>query len=120
MVFSHDDDVETAFLQHAGKRAFSVLNGEPVVGVIPVKSNGGMDALFIIVIVVLVFIQREASIRAGIDAQFNGIGRFFSRVLNERAQGYEGTCPDQERNLGNGSIRNNRLTAGKGLSGPKV
>jgi len=75
---------------------------------------------FIIVIVVFVFVQREAAIRAGIDAQFDGVGRFFGGVLDEWAHGNDGAGPDQQRDFINGRIGVDGLAAGKNFAGPKV
>jgi hypothetical protein len=57
------DNAERAFRQHAGKLAGAPANRQRLFGFIPREWNGGEDALFVIVIVVLVFVERELAIR---------------------------------------------------------
>ena len=61
-----------AFGDHAWKRALAVANGQRVGGVIPMDGNGGVGALFVVVVVVLVFIEDEVAVRAREDSKFDG------------------------------------------------
>ena len=73
MAFSDEDDVEGVRLRHAGELALAVTDGQRVRGIVPVQRNRRVHAFFVVVIVVLVLIEREVAVGAGINPEFDGI-----------------------------------------------
>ena len=47
--------------------------------------------------IIFIFIQCKAAVGAGIDTQFQWIGRFFRGVLDEWTHRNDGTCFDKKR-----------------------
>src|ERR1035438_4806679 len=120
MALAYKDDLKTSRLQHAGKLALPGADGELVARVIPVKVDRGIDTLFVVVIVVLVLVQGEAAVGAGIDAQLDGVGGLFIGVLNEWAHRHDRAGPDHERHLLDGSVGNNCLAAVQLFARPEI
>src|SRR5260221_11701381 len=77
----NDDDVKSPLLLHAGKRPRSVSNRQHRGFILPAYWNRGERPLFVIVSVALVFVDRERSIGAGVDSQFNHVRGLLRRVL---------------------------------------
>src|SRR5208283_1425514 len=120
MALPDEDDVKSARRQHTGKSAFSGIDCELALRVIPVKRDRRVDALLVVVVVVLVLIQREATVGAGVNAQLNRIGRLLVGVLKERTHRNNGPGPDHQRDLVDGGIGGNAAAAGERLSGPEI
>src|SRR2546430_17175493 len=77
----NDNDVKSPLLQHAGKRPRSVSNRQHRGFILPTYWNRGERPLFVIVSVALVFVDRERSIGAGVDSQFDRVRGLLRRVL---------------------------------------
>src|ERR1035441_3397639 len=80
MIFRNPDNIERAFLQHAGEFAGTFSNFQSMLGVIPRNRNRGEFSLFIIVSVVFVFVELERPISTTINAKLNRIRRFFAGI----------------------------------------
>src|SRR5579863_260906 len=73
VAFSDEDDVEGVRLRHAGELALAVTDGQRVRGIVPLQGNRRVRAFFVVVIVVLVLVEREVAVGAGINPEFDGI-----------------------------------------------
>jgi hypothetical protein len=72
------DSPKLARLQHAGKLAFALADGQDFLGIIPVERDRRVRAFFVIVIIVFILVEGSLSVRAAIDSQFNWVRWFLS------------------------------------------
>jgi len=79
-----------------------------------------VDTLFVVVVVVLVFVEREFAIRATIDAQLNRIGGLFGRPLGVGSQGNDRSGANIKRQPIERSIRGNLARVMGWCSAPEV
>src|SRR6202034_2759843 len=69
VLLAHQDHVEGAVCQHAGKLSLAIAYGQSAMCIIPVQRNGRKHALLIIVVIVFVFVESEISVRTAVDAK---------------------------------------------------
>src|SRR5207302_11007595 len=81
VVLADKHDLKAALGEHSRKGSFALSDRQCLLRVIPVKGNRGVHSLFIVVAVVPVFVEREISIRAAIDAQLDGVFGFLRGSL---------------------------------------
>src|SRR5205814_6451740 len=83
-VFGHDtysvvladkDNLKGPLGHHPRKFSSTVGDRQSLFRVIPMELNRGIRALFVVIAVVFVLVEREITIRSAIDAQFNRIFR---------------------------------------------
>src|SRR5579859_2883138 len=86
MAGTDHNDSKRALLEHSREGTASVADGESPGFVVPLHWDSRVSALFIVVCVVLVFVQSERTVPAGIDAQFDWLSRLFSGKLQVRAE----------------------------------
>src|SRR5215471_16927347 len=79
MVSPNEDNVKRTRREHPGEGSDAIADGERVCGVVPEKGNRRVGSFFVVVVVVFVFVKREASACARINADFDGVLRFFGR-----------------------------------------
>src|SRR5262245_42237685 len=82
MVFLHKDNLKCALCQHAGELSLAVVDSQRLSSVIPMEPDGGKRAFFVVVVIVLVFVESEIAVGATKDAKFDGISRLLGRPLN--------------------------------------
>src|SRR5580692_10116701 len=73
VLLAHQDHVERAAFQHAGKLSLAIAYGQSAMCVIPVHRNGRVGTLLIIVGVVFVFVESEISVRTAVDAKLDRV-----------------------------------------------
>ena len=120
MAISYQDNIERSGFQHPGELSTPIRNGQFLVKIIPDKRDSCAGTLFVIVIIVLVLIEREFAIGARVDPQFNRIGRFFGRILEERPHRDNGTRFYQQRNFVNRGVGGYCGVPGKCPSRPEI
>src|ERR1700690_1325133 len=115
-----DNYLKGAGLQHAWECALPGVDGQLSLGVVPVERDGRVDAFLVVVVVVLVLVQREGAVGAGIDAQLDRIGWLLGGILKERTHRNDGAGAHHERDLVHGRIDGYALAAGERFSGPEI
>jgi hypothetical protein len=80
-------DSERAAFQRPGKCSRAIPDRQCMRRIIPGKRNRCVRAFFVVVTVVLVFVQREFSVGPAINANLNRIGCFLGRIFNVRPKG---------------------------------
>src|SRR5580658_10292692 len=88
--------------------------------IVPMERDGCMRALLVAVAVVLVLIEREIAIGAGIDAELDRIRWLFGCPLHLWAHGDDGAGTDKEWKLVEWSVGLYALTALLLLASPEV
>ena len=81
MIFSHKHNSKCPALQHSGERALAFANGECPVGFVPCDRDRGEHAFFVVVAVVLIFVEREGSVRSAINPKLDWVGRLLGGIL---------------------------------------
>ena len=79
-----------------------------------------MDALFVVVVVVLVFVQGEVSVGTRVDAQFDGVFSLFGGPLHGWTEGEDRAGAHVEREFVEWCLGLKRLFAVQLLAGPEV
>src|ERR1022692_2541054 len=92
VVLAHEDYIKSPFPQHSGKRALALADLQCLCLLIPSNWYSRVVTLLIVVAVILVFVEREPSIGATINAQLDWIGRLLRCILQFRAHRDDGTC----------------------------
>src|SRR5690348_5270960 len=82
MIDGNKNNMECAALKHAGEASLSLADGQCLRDVVPDKRDGRVCTFFVVVVIVFVFVERELSVCAAIDAEFEWIGRFLGSVLD--------------------------------------
>src|SRR5579871_4550362 len=97
MAGTDHNDSKRALLEHSRERSASVADGESAGFVVPLHWDGRVSTLFIVICVVLIFVEGERNISAGVDAQFDWIRGLFSSELQVRAERKNGTGSHKKR-----------------------
>ena len=84
------------------------------------ERNSRIEAFFVIVIVVFIFVEREVSVGAAIDAEFDRVGWSLCGSLFVRAQRKNGSGANIQRESVQGSCGVDRPPAFDCGSRPKV
>ena len=87
VVFTNYDQFENTICEHPRKASLPFADGQCLLRIIPMDWDRRIDAPLVVVGVILVFVQDEIGIGAGIDAQFDGICGFLIRPLFVRPNG---------------------------------
>ena len=90
-------DLELPRLQHPGELPVPLPYREFSSLVVPVEVDRASLPLLIVVIRAFILIQREVSIRAGVDTDLQVVGRLLTSVLLDRAYRNDAPSPDQYR-----------------------
>ena len=91
VVLTHKYDQEGAAFQHSRKLSGSFANRHSIRCVIPDNRDRRVDPLFIVLAVVLVFVESECPIGASIDTQLDRVCWLFGRILQAGTHWEDGT-----------------------------
>src|SRR5947207_3224208 len=86
VVLANKNHSEAAIFQHARKLSLAFADRQGLTFIVPMQRDGRVGALFIVVIVVLVFIEGKVSICARVDSQLHGICRLLGRPFFIRSE----------------------------------
>src|SRR5689334_19479697 len=78
------DYAEGALRQHAWETAAPLADCQSTSGLIPLNRYRRVNPLLVVVIVALIFVEREQAVRSSVDTQLDGIA-FLRRILNRWA-----------------------------------
>src|SRR5580658_7912891 len=120
VAFTHKNHAEGARFQHAGEPSLPLADGQAAGGIVPLDRDGGIHALLVIVVIALVFVEREAASRAAIDAQFDGVRRLLGGIFDIGPHGHDGSRAYIQRQAVERSRRVDGSPAIDGVTGPKV
>lgn len=113
-------DVEFAVFQHTFVVAFSLVNSQCALFVIPFHQDGCVSTFFIIIIIKFIFIKGKFRISTRIDANRQIIPLLFCRVLHCWSPRKDRSRTYINRHNINGYFPLDRLPAFQSLPGPKV
>src|SRR5271165_5120535 len=85
LILADKHDAKRPLRQHAGKLPLPVADGQRLLCLIPVEGNRRVRAFLIVVVVVLVFVEREFAVGPTVDAKLNGIFRPLRRPFQRLA-----------------------------------
>src|SRR5215470_975034 len=77
---------------------FTVADCQHLSSVVPMKWDCRVRSIFIVVIVVFIFVEREIAISSSIDAQFNGIWWLLSTPLLLGTHRHDRSRSNEQRN----------------------
>lgn len=77
-----EDDCELAAGEHPWVAALALSNRQRTSLVVPVETDGGIDALFVAVGVALVFIEGEGTVGTGVEVELEVVPGLLTRVLH--------------------------------------
>ena len=97
MALAHENHTESAAFQHAGKLTFAIADGQGLLCVIPMERDRRIGAFFVVVAVVLVFVEREVGVRAPINSELDRVGGLLCGPFLIRPQRQNRSGADVER-----------------------
>ena len=110
MPFADDHDTESSVFEHSRKASFAGRNGHGRGLVIPVDGNDRPGPVLIVVVVPFIFVEREVTVGASVDAQINRV-RLARGRLYKRSEGNNRAAPGIDRNSFQRGFRGDALPA---------
>ncbi len=99
MVGRHFYDIKLAGLQHSRELTLAVTNCEHPAGIVITEGYHGILPFLVIIIQILVLIESELTVRAGIDVKIDFVGLLLVGVLNGRPERNYSPGAGKQRNL---------------------
>ena len=107
-------------LQHARILALTLADGQLLLAVVPLESDGGVGTLLVVVVVAFVLIEREATIGTRIDAHLEVIPSLLANILHLRTEGKDAACTYEHRHAVECGLEGHVLSTLVLLVGPEV
>src|SRR5579872_5605416 len=120
VTFRDPDYMKDTGRRHPRVTPLSCPDREGFRSVVPAERHHCVLALFVVVVVTLIFVESEGSIGPGVYPQFDRIIRLFAGPLHIRTIRKNGTGPHEDWQMPDRSSRLDRLSAIKCLASPEI